>query len=96
MGTVDTMKTSIDKAGRIVIPKAIREAAGLTPGMELDIRCEDGRIEIEPAAVPVKLVRRPGGMLVAVPLEPVEPLPHEVLQRTLDELRDERGQVRDC
>ena len=89
------MKTTIDKAGRVVIPKAIRDAAGLTPGMELDIRCNDGRIEIEPAAIPVKLVRRPGGMLVAVPLVPVEPLPHEVLERTLEELRNERGEVRD-
>ena len=96
IGTVGVMKTTIDKAGRVVIPKAIREAAGLTPGTELNFRCEDGRIEIEPAAVPVKLVRRPGGMLVAVPLVPGEPLPHEVVEWTFEELRNERGQIRDC
>jgi AbrB family looped-hinge helix DNA binding protein len=87
------MKTAIDKAGRVVIPKKIRDAAGIEPGMELDVRLCDGRIEIEPAAVPVKLVRRPGGMLVAVPLVPVEPLPHEVIEHVLDELRGRRGRI---
>lgn len=31
------MKTTIDKAGRIVVPKALREAVGLTPGSTVDI-----------------------------------------------------------
>ncbi len=31
------MKTTIDKAGRIVVPKALREAVGLTPGTTVDI-----------------------------------------------------------
>lgn len=33
------MKVSIDKAGRVVIPKAIRDRLGLTAGTELE--CED-------------------------------------------------------
>ena len=87
------MKTTIDKAGRVVIPKKIRDAVGLEPGMELDVRMCDGRVEIEPAAVPVKLVRRPGGMLVAVPEIPLDPLPHEVVEQALDELRSGRGRI---
>jgi AbrB family looped-hinge helix DNA binding protein len=87
------MKTTIDKAGRVVIPKKIRDAVGLEPGMELDVRMCDGRVEIEPAAVPVNLVRRPGGMLVAVPVIPVDPLPHEVLEHVLGELRSGRGRI---
>lgn len=31
------VKTTIDKAGRIVVPKALREAVGLTPGTTVDI-----------------------------------------------------------
>lgn len=89
------MRATIDAAGRVVIPKKVREAAGLEPGMELDVRLCDGRIEIEPAEVPVRLVRRPGGMLVAEPLVPIEPLPHEVIQQTLDTLRDDRGRAED-
>jgi AbrB family looped-hinge helix DNA binding protein len=87
------MKSTIDKAGRVVIPKKIREAAGIEPGMELDVRLCEGRIEIEPAAVPVTLVRRPGGMLVAVPTIPVDTLPYEVVEHVLDELRSGRGRI---
>ena len=54
------MKTTIDGAGRVVIPKAVREEAGLLPGTELEIELRDGRIEIEPAAVPMRVVERAG------------------------------------
>jgi AbrB family looped-hinge helix DNA binding protein len=86
------MKTTIDAAGRLVIPKALREAAGLEPGMPLEVRCRDGRIEIEPEPVPIKLVRK-GRWLVAVPERDVGVLTTEMVERTLDELREERGLV---
>lgn len=31
------MHTTIDAAGRIVVPKALRDALGLTPGTALDV-----------------------------------------------------------
>jgi AbrB family looped-hinge helix DNA binding protein len=39
----------MDKAGRLVLPKAIREEAGIEPGIPLRIAVRDGRVEIEPA-----------------------------------------------
>jgi AbrB family looped-hinge helix DNA binding protein len=36
------MKTIMDDAGRLVIPKSIRQQAGLKPGLPLDIRWIDG------------------------------------------------------
>lgn len=80
------MKTTIDMAGRLVIPKEIRREAGLKPGMPLDVRWEDGRIEITPAPLPVKLVRR-RGLLVAVPQKDVSPLTAETVGRTRTALR---------
>ncbi len=80
------MKTTIDRAGRLVVPKKIREEAGIRPGAELSIRVADGRIEIETAPLEVRLVKR-GSLTVAVPKENVAPLTPEVVERTLDRLR---------
>jgi AbrB family looped-hinge helix DNA binding protein len=90
------MKTTIDAAGRLVIPKAIREAAGLEPGMPLDVRLHDGRIEIEPEELPVKLIRRPGGLLVAVPIDNIEPLTTAAVEETLDALREQHDRMGDA
>ncbi len=84
------MKTTIDAAGRLVIPKAVRQEAGLKPGMLLDIRVRGGRVEIEPAPLPVKLVRR-GRLLVAVPQKDVPLLAAETVEETRGALRRERA-----
>ena len=58
------MESTIDAAGRVVIPKSIREAAGLKPGSHLKIEYREGRIEIEQKSRKVRLVKK-GGLLVA-------------------------------
>jgi len=49
------MKTAIDAAGRIVVPKPLREALGISPGQALEITANDGRLEIAVAATPMTL-----------------------------------------
>jgi AbrB family looped-hinge helix DNA binding protein len=88
------MKTTIDGAGRLVVPKKIRDAAGILPGSELTIRVADGKIEIEPAPLEVKLVKR-GSLTVAVPRKAVAPLTPEVVDEALDRLR-RRGSGEDA
>lgn len=75
------MKTTIDAAGRLVIPKEIRRLAGLQAGMPVEVRFHDGRIEIEPAALPVRLVRK-GRLVVALPEAEVEKLTAETVEET--------------
>ncbi|MDH5640344.1 MAG: AbrB/MazE/SpoVT family DNA-binding domain-containing protein [Nitrospira sp.] len=84
------MKTTIDAAGRLVIPKELRREAGLEPGTELEIRWRQGLIEIEPAPLPVKLKKR-GRFLVAVPDHPVEPLTNEQIERTRRQITRNRA-----
>jgi AbrB family looped-hinge helix DNA binding protein len=86
----DAMKTTIDRTGRLVVPKKIREAAGILPGSKLTIRVADGRIEIEPVPLEVRIVKR-GSLTVAVPRKRIAPLTPEAVGRTLDRLR-RRGQ----
>lgn len=84
------MKTTIDSAGRLVIPKEIRRDAALKPGVPLEIRWRQGLIEIEPAPLPVKLKKR-GRFLVAVPEKPVESLRGETVEQTRRLIRRERS-----
>ncbi len=84
------MKTTIDRAGRLVVPKPIREAAGIVPGSELTIWAADGRIEIEPAPLEIKLVKR-GSLVVAMPRRKVPPLTERHVAETRERLRRRRG-----
>lgn len=83
------MKTTIDHAGRVVIPAGIRHEAGLVPGKALDVRYRDGRVEIEPDYLPVRLVRK-NGLLVAVPVHPIKKLTQETVNKTVRALRTSR------
>ena len=83
------MKTTIDQAGRLVIPKEIRREAGLKPGMPLDITFREGRIEIEAAPVSVRLARK-GRLLVAVAGAKVPVFTSAAVERTREELRRSR------
>ena len=87
------MKTTIDRAGRIVVPKALREAIGLEPGAEIELHASDGRIELGPAPLEVRLERR-GRLLVAVPVAATTPLSKAVVERTVAQLRTERKRQR--
>ena len=79
------MRTTIDSAGRIVVPKLIRDELGLTGGQELEISARDGRVEVDVAPVTLRLEEQ-DGVVTAVPAEPLPTLStrqvREVLERT--------------
>jgi len=89
------MRVSVDGAGRIVLPKQIREAVGLTGGQEVEVRLVGVVIEIEPVQPVVRMRARPGKLPVLevegdVELVSVdEPLPQldEAFKQISDELR---------
>ncbi len=51
------MRSTIDKAGRVVIPAAVRDRAGLVPGTELEITLDDAGVRLERVAPGPKLVK---------------------------------------
>jgi AbrB family looped-hinge helix DNA binding protein len=86
------MKITMDSAGRLVIPKKIREEAGLKPGAVLDISCRDGQVEIQPATMRLRFLRR-GPFVVAHPKKRQrEAFTAETVEKTLDALREERAE----
>lgn len=85
--------TTMDAAGRLVIPKPVRERAELKPGMALLVDVVDGRIEIVPEPRNVRIERR-GRLKVAVPATPSEPLHMVTVRKTLEAIRSGRGASR--
>lgn len=55
------MKATIDKAGRLVIPKPLRERLGLRPGL-VEVVADGAGLRIEPLAV--ESLEQRGGRLV--------------------------------
>lgn len=80
------MRTTIDSAGRIVIPKPMRDELGLGGGQELEISVHDGRIEVDVPPVAMRLEDR-DGMLAAVPDQPMPPLTSAQVRETLERTR---------
>lgn len=68
------MKTTIDKAGRVVIPAPIRDRAGFTAGAVLEVTQDELGIRLERVAAGPRLVKI-GRRLVARPTVPVDDRP---------------------
>ena len=90
-GNLTTMRnaiqTTIDSAGRLVLPKVVRDQAGILPGMVLRVTVQEGRIEIEPLPREVRIVQK-GPLRVAVPAEDGPALSGATVERALREVRE--------
>lgn len=87
---MSTMITTMDAAGRLVIPREIRREAALEPDTPLEVRWRDGVIEIEPQALAVTLERK-GRLLVATPAVKAAPLRTATVERTRRDIAARRG-----
>jgi AbrB family looped-hinge helix DNA binding protein len=80
------MVATIDAAGRIVVPKRLREELGFKPGQKLELSVVDGRLEVEHPITPIHLEKR-GGRLVAVADRPMPELTQALVRETLEQIR---------
>jgi AbrB family looped-hinge helix DNA binding protein len=81
------MVTTIDKAGRIVVPKPLRDELGLYAGQELEISAVDGRIEIETPPARIWLERSADGRLAAATDREMPVLTAERVREVLEQVR---------
>jgi AbrB family looped-hinge helix DNA binding protein len=59
------MKTTIDAAGRIVVPKQLRDALGLRPGTSLDISRYGAGLQLVPGGRTAELITHDGLLVVS-------------------------------
>lgn len=81
-----TTKLTLDNAGRIMIPKALRDELNLEPGDSLDLESQGERIVLRPVRGTMPL-RKEEGIWV---FRTGQPLPASVTDRVLEDLRHER------
>ncbi|VAX34834.1 hypothetical protein MNBD_UNCLBAC01-1473 [hydrothermal vent metagenome] len=54
------MVTMLDKFGRVVIPKKVRDDLGLKPGVMLDVREEDRELVLSPQVEQPEVITKDG------------------------------------
>ncbi len=80
----------MDAAGRLVLPKAVRDRAQLAPGVPIEVRVVDGRVELEPACARVTIEKR-GGFWVASPVDATPVLTQDQVDAAVDAIRVPTG-----
>jgi AbrB family looped-hinge helix DNA binding protein len=78
---------SMDRAGRVVLPKPIRDRLQLQPGESLEIESFEDHIVLRPAR-PQGTMRKELGVWV---FDSGQPLTVEDVQETIQKVRDERS-----
>jgi bifunctional DNA-binding transcriptional regulator/antitoxin component of YhaV-PrlF toxin-antitoxin module len=70
----------------LVVPKALRTTLGFAPGQALEVRAVDGRLEVEVAPTPMRLVRK-GKAWVAVPEQEMPVLTADAVRQAIEASR---------
>lgn len=81
------MSSTIDKAGRLVIPAPLRKRLGLDPGTEIEFKVEGFSLRLVRAVPGPEIVER-NGRLIARPQRPQSELPPVDIAELIEEERD--------
>jgi AbrB family looped-hinge helix DNA binding protein len=82
-----TMLT-IDKAGRIVLPKPVREELQLSPGDALEVESSEERVILRPVRGNGRIYKKQGVWV----MHAGAPLPEDIVEKTIQQIRREREQ----
>jgi AbrB family looped-hinge helix DNA binding protein len=83
-----TSKLTLDKAGRVVIPKPLRDELQLGPGDTLELESSGEQITLRPVRGTMPLQKEHGIWVYRTG----NPLPESVIDNTIREIREERDQ----
>ena len=79
---------TIDKAGRIVLPKLVRDELQLSPGDSLEVESSEERVILRPVMGNGRIYKKQGVWV----MHGDAPLSRDVVEKTIQEIRREREQ----
>jgi AbrB family looped-hinge helix DNA binding protein len=79
---------TIDKAGRIVLPKLVRDELQLSPGDSLEVDSSEERVILCPVRGNARIYKKQGGWV----MHGGTPLSEDVVEKTIQQIRREREQ----
>lgn len=79
-----TAHLEIDRFGRVLIPKALREALALQAGEQLEVELRDGALHLRPLQRQTQLIEHAGRLILAST--------GEITGDPVQELRDARNE----
>jgi AbrB family looped-hinge helix DNA binding protein len=77
---------TIDKAGRVVLPKPVRDALQISAGDSLELESSEDRIVLRPARGKGRMYKKQGVWI----FDSGVPFPAETVKRTISRVRAER------
>jgi AbrB family looped-hinge helix DNA binding protein len=80
------MRVAIDKVGRVVIPKPMRDALGIEGTTELELTAADGKLELTVPDSAAHVEVRDGLAVIVIEPEP-PPLDQETVRSVLESVR---------
>jgi AbrB family looped-hinge helix DNA binding protein len=80
------MRVAIDGVGRVVIPKAMRDALGIDGPTELELTEVDGKLELTVPYADAHIEERDGHTVIVIEPEP-PPLDQETVRAVLESVR---------
>ncbi len=84
-----TTTLTIDRAGRLVLPKPVRDELQLAAGDSLELESSEDQIVLRPVRGTATLRRKQGVWVMRTG----KPLSAEVVNQTIRKIRNERGQI---
>lgn len=78
----------IDKAGRIVLPKLVRDELQLSPGDSLEVDSSEERVILRPVRGNARIYKKQGVWVINAGA----PLSEDVVEKTTQQVRREREQ----
>src|SRR5580704_8735857 len=84
-----TTTLTIDRAGRLVLPKPVREELQLSAGDSLELETSENEIILRPVRGAATMRKKQGVWVMSTG----KPLSAEVVNDTIRKIREERGRV---